>query len=356
MQLQYDTLFRSLIITTIFGASGYSGAELLRLLARRHDVVIRHAAAATSAGKRIGDMYPTISGIQDRRFSSLEEAMADEIDVAFVALPSGEAMRLMPRLLTIARHVIDLGGDFRLPSASLYTEYYGHEHTAPELLPEAVYGLPELQHDRISNARLIANPGCYPTSIILGLLPALVRGIISPRGIVINALSGITGAGRTASMEMSFSEINENIRAYKIGTHHHIPEIRLVLERASGKECSFSFVPHLVPLNRGIYSTIHATLDRSVTEAEVLDAYRDFYPADSFVRVGNNIPQIKDVVGTNYCELGIHIHPPTNQIIITSVIDNLIKGAAGQAVQNMNIVCGLPHATGLREKEFVHAS
>lgn len=344
-----------MITTSIIGASGYSGAELLRLLAQRKDVTILHAAAATSAGKRVADIYPSLEGMGERVYSTIEKALEDPVDVAFVALPSGEAMHIVPKLLGVAGKVIDLGGDFRLP-VHLYEEYYGLRHAAPDLLPEAVYGLPELNHDAIARARLIANPGCYPTGIILALLPALKKGFISAENIVMNSLSGITGAGRTASTELSFSEINENIRAYKIGKHQHVPEIGKVLQDATGKEISFSFVPHLVPLNRGIYSTIHATLVSPVTEAEIVSAYRDFFPEDSFVRLSANIPQLKNVTGTNYCEINFRKHPDTNQLIMISVIDNLIKGAAGQAMQNMNISCGLPHYAGLREKESVHVA
>jgi N-acetyl-gamma-glutamyl-phosphate reductase len=355
MQYHYHHDVCSLITATIIGASGYSGAELLRLLAPRKDVTLLHAAAATSAGKRIADAYPALEGAGDREYSSVARSLEDPVDIAFVALPSGEAMHIVPKLLRIAGRVIDLGGDFRLP-VHLYEKYYGHPHTAPELVSEAVYGLPEINHDKIAHARLIANPGCYPTSIILALLPALRRGYISPENIVINALSGITGAGRTASTDFSFSEINENIRAYKIGTHQHVPEISTVLNVASGKEISFSFVPHLVPLNRGIYSTIHATLSSPITEAEIVSAYREFFPEDAFVRITCMIPQLKNVAGTNYCEINVRKHPTTNQLIIISVIDNLIKGAAGQAIQNMNIACGLPHYAGLREKETVHVA
>ena len=355
MQVHFHYDICSLITATIVGASGYSGAELLRLLASRKDVTLLHADAATSAGKRIADVYPALDAVGDREYTSVGSALEDPVDVAFVELPSGEAMHIVPKLLRIAGRVIDLGGDFRLP-VDLYEQYYGHPHAAPELLPEAVYGLPEINHDKIASARLIANPGCYPTSVILALLPALQRGFISPENIVINSLSGITGAGRSANVELSFSEINENIRAYKIGTHQHVPEIATVLNNATGKGISFSFVPHLVPLNRGIYTTIHATLSSSVTEAEIASAYREFYPDDAFVRIAGTIPQLKNVTGTNYCEINVRKHPTTNQLIMISIIDNLIKGAAGQAIQNMNIACGLPHYAGLREKETVHVA
>jgi N-acetyl-gamma-glutamyl-phosphate reductase len=210
-----------------------------------------------------------------------------------------------------------------------------------------VYGLPECNFHRIQEARLIANPGCYPTSAILALLPALHNAIIAPSGIVINSLSGVSGAGRNGSVDLSFSEVNENIRAYKIGTHQHIPEIQTVLQSATGKEVSFSFIPHLVPITRGIYTTIHADLQQSITDVDVTNLYKTFYSAAPFVRIKKNIPQITDVARTNYCDIHVTVNQRTRQLIIVSVIDNLIKGAAGQAIQNMNIMFRLPQEQGL---------
>ena len=339
--------YRSLITTAVIGASGYSGAELLRLLLQRTDVSVRHAFAASSAGKRVSDVHPVFKGVTDLFYESLEAMEIPDVDVAFLALPSGEAMHMVPRLVPHARKIIDLGGDFRLSSPALYEEFYHRPHAAPGYLCEAVYGLPELNKAKLPSARLIANPGCYPTSAILALLPALMKSIISPTGIVINSLSGVTGAGRTSSVEYSFSEINENIRAYTIGLHQHLPEIRTILEQACGRHVSLSFVPHLVPMNRGIYSTIHADLEEETTEREIRELYAAFYAADPFVRIREQAPQIKDVVRTNYCDIGINIEPRTRQLILTSAIDNLLKGAAGQAVQNLNIIHHLPQQLGL---------
>ena len=336
-----------LIKTAIIGASGYSGAELLRLLSLRDDVSVNKVTAGSSVGKRVDELYPAFSGSVDLAFEPLSADRFDDIDVAFLALPSGEAMNLVPQLVNSVERIIDLSGDFRLRSASLYEQFYRHTHAAPSLLREAVYGLPELHKGDIATAKLIANPGCYPTSAILALLPVLKHRVIVPEGIVINSLSGVSGAGRTASLELSFTEVNENIRAYNIGTHQHIPEIQSVLEKATGQSIGFSFVPHLVPLNRGIYTTISARLQTELTESELFEIYQMFYQHAPFVRVKKEIPQIKNVVYTNYCDIGFTIERRTNQLILISVIDNLIKGAAGQAVQNMNIMFGLSEEKGL---------
>lgn len=342
------TTHTRMIKAAIIGASGYSGAELMRLLAPRDDIQITAVTAATSAGQRVDALYPALAGTLDLSFEEFRPAECEPVDVAFVALPSGQGMKAVPDLLGVAKHVIDLGGDFRLASPDLYTQFYQHPHTATGLLAEAVYGLPELNREKIAAARLIANPGCYPTAAILALLPALLHGLVKPQGIVVNALSGVSGAGRSASVDLSFSEINENVRAYKLGTHQHIPEITTVLSDALGREVSLSFVPHLIPITRGIYTTVHADLAKSVSAAELYDAYDAFYRDAPFVRIKRQIPQIQGVVRTNYCDIGLTIEPRTNQLVIISVIDNLVKGAAGQAVQNMNIVFGLPESKGLR--------
>ncbi len=339
-----------MIRAAIIGASGYSGAELIRLLSGRKDVTIAKVTAKSSAGERVDALYPALAGSVDLSFESMNPGgphSFDGIDVAFLALPSGEAMHIVPELLGKVKCVIDLGGDFRLPSGELYELYYKHVHTATGLLAEAVYGLPELNKRNIAQARLVCNPGCYPTSAILALLPALLHGLIEPRGIVINSLSGVSGAGRSASVEMSFGEVNENVRAYKLGTHQHIPEIHTVLQTALGSPVSASFVPHLLPITRGIYTTIHAPLAVSVTEPGIRQVYEAYYSDAPFVRIKAQVPQIKSVTRTNYCDIGFAIEPRTNQLILMSAIDNLVKGAAGQAIQNMNIMFGLPETEGL---------
>lgn len=331
----------------IVGASGYSGAELMRLLAGRDDIIINKAFASSSAGHRVDAIYPVFAGQVDLTFEAYADREVDGADIAFVALPSGEAMNIVPGLLGKVSRVIDLGGDFRLQSADAYEQYYKHRHTATGLLGEAVYGLPELNKEAISHARLIANPGCYATSALLGLIPALKNEVITPESVVISSLSGVSGAGRSSSLELSFSEVNENVRAYKVGNHQHIPEIQTVLEAVAGKPVPLTFVPHLIPITRGIYTTIYADLNVQLSAEELARLYQDYYTGAPFVRMKTQVPQIKDVANTNFCDIFVSVEPRTRRAIIISVIDNLVKGAAGQAVQNMNIMFGLPEGQGL---------
>ncbi len=347
MQLKIVNDGQCMIRAAIVGASGYSGAELMRLLSTRSDVRVESVTANSAAGQAVDAVYPALTGRVDGTFEEFDPDRGLQVDLAFVALPSGQGMSVVPRLLDAGARVIDLGGDFRLKSPELYERYYAHPHGAAGLLAESVYGLPEVNAEQIRSARLVANPGCYPTSAILGLLPALRQGMIRREGITITSMSGISGAGRSSSVEMSFSELNENIRAYKVGRHQHIPEIESVLSAASGSPVSVSFVPHLVPLTRGIYTTIHAGLTTSATSAEVMELYQAFYRTAPFVRIRREAPQIQWVARTNYCDIGLVVEERTGQLIILSVIDNLVKGAAGQAIQNMNLMFGLPEHSGL---------
>jgi len=337
-----------MVNAAIIGASGYSGAELLRVLSAHPAVNVKKVTAASSAGQRVDALYPAFAGQCDLAYDQLVPPDLEGIDVVFVALPSGEAMKVVPALKGRVGRIIDLGGDFRLKEKAQYEKFYKRPHTEPGLLASAVYGLPEVNRDDIAGASLVANPGCYATSAILGLLPALKHGVIEPAGIVINALSGVSGAGRSASVDMSFAEINENVRAYRLGAHQHIPEIESVLSGASGAAVSVSFVPHLLPITRGIYATTHAALSVGVSAQELLTMYMEFYAPHPFVRVTPGIPQILSVTRSNFCDIGLVVEPRTNQVIIMSVIDNLVKGAAGQAVQNMNLMFGLPETTGLK--------
>jgi N-acetyl-gamma-glutamyl-phosphate reductase len=336
-----------MITYAIIGASGYSGAELMRLLTPRSDTRLVRAIARSSAGERVDTLYPSLAGRVDLRYDAFDPALFDGVDLVFVALPSGEAMTIVPEIQHRVGRVIDLGGDFRLPSTALYEKYYKKPHTAPSLLGSAVYGLPELHREKIREATFVANPGCYPTSAILGLLPALTKGVVEPEGIVINSLSGVSGAGRTHTVDYSFTELHDNVRAYKIGNHQHIPEIQSVLAGASGVPVTLSFVPHLIPTARGIYTTIQSDLAKPVGIEEVTALYKEYYADAPFVRVKSTVPQMGSVVYTNYCDIGLFIEPHTQKLIVISTIDNLVKGAAGQAIQNMNLMFGLPEATSL---------
>ncbi len=341
------SFYAFLINVSIIGASGYSGAELVRLLSARSDITIRKLTAAKSVGRRVDELYPAFAGSLDLAYESFDVSGLSGSDIVFVALPSGEAMKVVPPLLDEVGRIVDLGGDFRLASPDKYEEYYRRPHEAKEYLGRAVYGLPELFRNDIANASFVANPGCYATSILLALLPALRHGAILPESIVINSLSGVSGAGRSTSEELSFAEVNENVRAYKVTNHQHVPEIESILRRVSDSNVSISFVPHLMPLTRGIYTTIHAKLTQPSNENGLFDLYEEFYATTPFVRICRQIPQIKNVVFTNYCDLWFTIEKRTNQLVIISVIDNLVKGAAGQAIQNMNLMFGLPETSGL---------
>ena len=331
----------------VLGASGYAGGELLRWLSGRDDVKVHRAIARSSVGESVAHLHPHLAGSSDLRFEALDLEALSDVDLAFLALPSGEGLSLVPELRGRVKRVIDLGGDFRLQDPRQYEQFYHKEHSAPEALKNAVYGLPEVNADLVRDAFLVANPGCYPTSAILGLLPALTHDLVEETGIVVTSISGVSGAGRSASAELSFCEVNENIRAYRIGQHQHIPEIEGVLSSATGRPVSLSFVPHLAPLQRGIYTTIHARLKRPCSEKEARDLYREFYASAPFVRLNEQIPQLRGVIGTNTCELGVFPDARSGQLVVISVLDNLIKGAAGQAIQNMNLMFGFPEDSGL---------
>jgi N-acetyl-gamma-glutamyl-phosphate reductase len=336
-----------MIHVSIVGASGYSGIEVLRFLLKRKDVVVDALYANTAAGQRVDQQYPAFINATDLVFKHMEEIPSIQSDLVFVALPSGEGQHAVPAILKTGARVIDLGGDFRLKDPLLYEQYYNHKHTAVDLLPSAVYGLPEINKSSIRTAKLVANPGCYPTSVILGLLPALNADFIESDSISVTSMSGVTGAGRMANIAFRFSELNENIRAYKIGNHQHIPEIETTLSTATNKQVCLSFIPHLVPLNRGIYTTIHAPLKRSISSEEAIEAYRLFYKDQPFVRVRRSIPALTDVQHTNFCDIFVAIDERTNKAFLLSTIDNLVKGAAGQAIQNMNIMFGVDEREGL---------
>jgi N-acetyl-gamma-glutamyl-phosphate reductase len=332
----------------IIGASGYSGAELMRILSQHRCVNLKKVFANTSAGKRVDELYPIFQGRVTLSFERYSAEAIDEVDLVFIALPSGEAMSIVPALLKKGKQVIDLGGDFRLRERAVYEKYYKRNHVAVEYLSDSMYGLPEINGERIAKANLVANPGCYPTGAILALAPVLKQKIVSPSGIVINALSGVSGAGRSASLELSFVEVNESVRAYKVGVHQHTPEIKAELEQLIGNTVSLTFVPHLIPISRGIYTTAYADLRDASTENDVTNVFESFYANAPFVRImRSGIPEVKNVTNTNYCDIAVRVDADNQRLVIISVIDNLVKGAAGQAVQNMNLMFGFPEEEGL---------
>jgi len=316
----------------IVGASGYSGEELIRLLLRHPRVELACFTSRQYTGQAVTNVFPRFRGQLDATFI---EPSVDAIvgDVVFLALPHGVAAEFAPGLLNKGLKVLDLSADFRLKSPATYKEFYEREHPAPDLLKQSVYGLPELHRDEIKKAQLIACPGCYPTSIILGVMPALKLA----KNVIVSSLSGVSGAGRKIADEYLFTECNESARAYSVPKHRHLGEI----EQELG--ATISFTPHLIPLNRGILSTIY--LDAVIDEP--IRLYRDFYRSEPFVRVTDALPDTKNVEMTNFCDISARFDPRTNRLVVISALDNLTKGAAGQAVQCLNLVCGYEETTGL---------
>jgi len=333
----------------IYGASGYTGQELLRLLIGHPDADVVAITSRKFKDMPVSEVYPAFAGMADLRFvDSSPQQLVSSCDVVFLALPHGKAMLVVPVFVAAGVKVIDLSADFRLRDVSVYEAWYV-KHTAPDLLQNAAYGLPELYRDEVKGANLVANPGCYPTSIILGVAPLLKEGCIDPSSIIADSKSGVSGAGRDLQLGSLFCEANEGFKAYKIGSHRHTPEIEQELGRIADTAVTISFTPHLVPVNRGILSTIYADLKGKISQSEIIDIYRRFYADEKFVRIceGGSLPNISSVRGSNFCDIGCVVDGRTGRVVIVSAIDNLVKGASGQAVQNMNLMCGLPEDTGL---------
>lgn len=332
----------------IVGASGYTGAELARILCNHPGVEITAATSRQYAGKPLSQAFPSLRGRVDLLCEDLHgEALASRADLFFTAVPHQTAMDIVPQLLAAGKIVVDLSADFRIHDAAVYEQWY-QRHSARELLPVAVYGLPEIHRLKIRETRLVANPGCYPTSVVLGLAPLLTAGLIDPDTIVIDSKSGVSGAGRAAQTGSLYCEVADGFKAYKVGEHRHTPEIEQELSALCGQQVTVSFTPHLVPMSRGILSSIYATATRPLSRLDQL--YQDFYREEEFVRLcpEGTYPATQYVRGSNYCDIGYRYDPRTGRVIILSVIDNVVKGAAGQAVQNMNLLCGFPENTGLR--------
>lgn len=333
----------------IVGASGYTGVELARLLCRHPQVKLTVATSRQYAGQALAEVYPSLRGLVDLRCEDASGAeLANKADIFFTAVPHQTAMAIVPGLLEAGKKVIDLSADFRIHSAAVYEKWY-QVHTAKQYLREAVYGLPEVHRHAIQSARLIANPGCYPTSVILALAPLLKAGIIRSERIIIDAKSGTSGAGRGAQVGSLYCEVTDGFKAYKVGEHRHTPEIEQELGALCGHEVVVSFTPHLVPMSRGMLSTIYADLAAEVTMAQVAAVYQSHYAGEPFVRLCPEgcYPATQHIRGANFCDIGFKIDKRTGRIIILSAIDNLVKGAAGQAVQNLNLICGFAETTGL---------
>jgi N-acetyl-gamma-glutamyl-phosphate reductase len=334
----------------IAGASGYTGAELLRLLVQHPLVNVVALTAEAHAGQPIGRVFPSLAGFVDLTCRPLDPAtLAAEAEFVFLALPHKASMVVGADLVKRGVRVLDLSADFRLKDSAAYPKWYGFEHEAPALLGEAVYGLPELHREAIAAARLVAVPGCYPTSTILALLPLLAHGLADLETIVIDSISGVSGAGRKPELPTHFSEANESLKAYGVAKHRHTPEIEQELSRAAGRDVIVNFTPHLAPLTRGILTTITARLARQQSTAELLGVYREFYGARPFVRVLGEgcLPETKHVLHSNLCDIGLVSDSRTGRVIVVSAIDNLVKGASGQAVQCFNLMAGLDERAGL---------
>jgi N-acetyl-gamma-glutamyl-phosphate reductase len=334
----------------VVGANGYSGEELCRILLGHPSARLAAVTSRQHAGKPLADILPRLAGLPSAdtvTFSASEagDLVSSDIPFFFLALPHGLASAFAAPLVAAGRRVIDLSADFRLRDPATFEEFYGGSHGAPELLGEAVYGIPEMNREGIAGARLVASAGCYPTSILLPLVPLLEAGLIDPSSIVITSASGVTGAGRKAETGYLFGECNESLRAYGLPKHRHLSEIEQELSAASGAKVTVSFVPHLAPMNRGIHTTILVQpRGRAAAVRECLDAA---YAAEPFVRLRTQPPDTKNVAATNFCDIAVFEDPRTGRVVLLSVLDNLVKGAAGQAVQNFNIMAGLPETAGL---------
>ncbi|MDD5746159.1 MAG: N-acetyl-gamma-glutamyl-phosphate reductase [Candidatus Omnitrophica bacterium] len=338
-----------MVKAAIVGATGYTGEELIRILVRHPQVQIQHLIAHKSDHNcPVSKIFPWLEHILDMECSSNidVEKISQTSDVIFLALPHRVSMGVAPDFLNRGKRVIDLSADYRLKNIDEYQKWYASEHKSKEFVPDSVYGLCELKRDAIKTAQLVANPGCYPTGAILACAPFLKKKLVDPE-IIIDAKSGTSGAGRAASVALLFSEVNENFKAYKVGSHQHTPEIVQELGEVAGEAVQLTFVPHLVPMTRGILSTIYMNLRENISVFEAVDMARKFYLNEPFVRVrdADVFPEIQDVVNSNFCDIGIKVDQ--KRLIVIAAIDNLVKGAAGQAVQNCNIMFGLKETLGL---------
>ncbi len=334
----------------VVGATGYAGAELVRILAGHEGVDLRLLTSRQHAGAAFSDIYPAMAGVVDLPCETYDPKEAiRRTDLLFLALPHQIPMALVPELRSGGKRVIDLSADFRFSDPAVYEEAY-QPHSSSELLARTVYGLSEVYRDRIRSAELIGNPGCYPTSVLLPLVPLIRRGMLKTETLVADSKSGVSGAGRSPNRTALFCEVAESFKAYKVGAHRHAPEMEQVLQAEAGHRVPLTFVPHLVPMSRGMLSTCYCQVNAGVSSAAVRDCLNGFYRDAPFVRIcpEGRPPDTRNVRGSNYCDIGLHLEQKTGRLILMSAIDNLVKGAAGQAVQNMNLMMGLEETQGLK--------
>ena len=334
----------------IIGATGYGGAELIRILHNHPHVSIHSVHATSELGKSLSKNYPHMKSIIEKNIEKVNiEKISKEVDVVFTATPSGVSMTMAEQFINAGVKVIDLSGDFRIKNKDIYKAWYGIEQAESDLLKQAVYGLTEWVEEDFSKINLISNPGCFPTSILLGLAPVVKTCLVDPKSIIIDAKTGVSGAGKGLSQATHYAETNDNFKAYKINQHQHTPEIEEKINAWNENSGCITFTPHLAPMTRGIMSTMYMTATEEVTEDELIDVYKEIYKNDFFVRIRDkgDHPTTKDVSGSNFCDISITYDERTNRITIVSVIDNLVKGASGQAVQNMNKLFGYDEKTGI---------
>ncbi len=336
----------------VCGASGYTGAELLRILHKHPKVEVTAVTSERSAGQSPSELYPHLHAYSGLEFEPLDyKKLARKADMFFLALPHAASQEAVSYFHSKGKKVIDLSADFRLKNPAVYESWYNTPHTKLKALGVAVYGLPELHRKEIKKATLVANPGCYPTATILGIAPALRAGLVEAQGIVVDAKSGTTGAGRKSDQALSYCEVNEGFKAYGVAAHRHTPEIEQELSSIAGKPLRLDFTPHLLPVDRGILSTIYMRMAAGYGDGDIENAYAAAYLKEPFVEVlpPGEFPNIKDVRGSNYCRIGFKLNQRTGTLIVVSVIDNLVKGASGQAVQNMNLMMGFGETTALTD-------
>jgi len=333
----------------IIGATGYTGVELLRLLFHHPEVEVTALTSQKYAGVEIGRVFPTLMNHLELKCEELSvERISQKVDFVLTAVPHKTAMETVPLFYRRGKKVVDLSADFRLKDPVVYERWY-QKHTAADLLPESVYGLPEFHREKIRSAKIVGNPGCYPTGALIGLIPLVKKELISLEAIIVDAKSGVSGAGRDVVLESLFCEVNEGVKAYKIFAHRHTPEIEQELSQIVQREIKVTFVPHLIPMDRGILTTLYVRLIKKLKTEDLLNAFQDYFRGEPFIRIypKGKLPNTKDVRGSNFCDIGAVVSEPDDRAVVVTAIDNLVKGASGEAVQNMNIMLGCPETMGL---------